>query len=70
MKIRHKPMQIFNDRMYVIVAPSGEPQTITLRNTRKKCVEDFLADSNITWKQAIVIGWRCKKASVTIIPIQ
>lgn len=63
-------MQTSNDKMYVIVAPSGEPQPITLKTSRKQCVDDFLKDSNVTWKQAMVIGWRCRKALVTIIPIQ
>lgn len=69
MKIRHKPMRkLQQDEMYVIVNPSGEAQPITLRYLRKHCVKDFLKDSTVTWKQAIVIGWRCKKVIVTIVP--
>lgn len=59
-------MKEFKDYMYVIVDKYGTPDPKTLEHTARTCKKNFLEGSSVTWEQAKVIGWRCKKVEVII----
>lgn len=52
--------------MYAIIDKRGFCDPKSLSYFRKDCIENFLTESTIDWKQAKKIGWKCQKVDVHI----
>lgn len=59
-------MKDFNSVMYVIIDLKGKVIPLSVNYSRKYCIENFLGDSKVTWKEAKKIGWQVKKVDVLI----
>ena len=59
-------MEDFIEKMYVIIDLKGNVIPLSINYGRKYCIENFLCDSGVSWKEAKKIGWQCKKVNVSI----
>lgn len=58
-----KPIK--NKAKYVIVSPSGEIKSNTIREYKSDCIESFNI-APYTWREAKTLGWKCKKVYLNI----
>ena len=54
--------------MYIIVDRRGNGLIKTLSCQKKKCTDDFVKDSDMTWKELKRYGCKCVKVDVEIRP--
>ena len=59
-------MKDLRKQMYIIVDAKNNGAATTLAYSKKDCISRFLKGSDVNWKQAKRIGWKCEKVMVDI----
>jgi len=52
--------------MYLIVSPRDVSFMDTIRYYRRDCINDFIQNSSMTWKESKKYGWKCVKVNAKI----
>lgn len=64
---RNKINMHFQDKLYTVINPVGEPEYFCLRRTQKECIEAFVSQMRGEWeKDWYSMGWLCVRADVSI----
>lgn len=65
-EFKNKIMKTIDVTMYIIVNKKQKPAMYTLKYGKSQCIEKFIANSLLNWRDCYEIGWRCIKVDVTI----